>query len=86
MQSKERKGSNFAIWQHCVEVGAGGGQVEADRGAPREGQGDQRPRAHAQVIIGNYGTLLGRAATWVRGFVNNFLRVPFACLGSKEAA
>ena len=33
-----------------VEVGAGGGQVEADRGAAREGEGDQRPRNHAQVI------------------------------------
>ena len=30
--------------------------------------------------------LLGLAATWVRGFVNNFLIVPFACLGSREAA
>ena len=32
------------------QVGGGGGQVEADRGAPREGEGDQRPRHHAQVI------------------------------------
>ena len=30
--------------------------------------------------------ILGRAVTWVRGFVNNFLRVPLACLGSREAA
>ena len=30
--------------------------------------------------------VLGRAATWVRGLVNNFLRVSFACLGSREAA
>ena len=29
---------------------------------------------------------LERAATWVRGFVAKFLRVPLACLGSREAA
>ena len=26
------------------------------------------------------------AITWVRGFVNNFLRVPLACQVSREAA
>ena len=29
---------------------------------------------------------LVRAVTWVRGFVNNFARVPLACLDSTEAA
>ena len=32
------------------------------------------------------GQILGRAATWRRGFVNNFRRVPLACLGSREPA
>ena len=27
-----------------------------------------------------------RAVIWVRGFVNNFLRAPIACQGSREAA
>ena len=28
--------------------------------------------------------VLGRANTWVRGYVGNFLRVTLACLGSRE--
>ena len=30
--------------------------------------------------------VLGRVAPWRRGLVNTFLRVPFACLGSRTAA
>ena len=30
--------------------------------------------------------ILGQTATWVRGFVNNFLSVPRVSLGSREAA
>ena len=33
----------------------------------------------------DFHSLLRRAATWVRGFVNNVLRVPFAFLGNREA-
>ena len=31
-------------------------------------------------------SILGRAVIWVRGFVNNFMRVTLACLGSREVA
>ena len=33
----------------------------------------------------NSKNIIGWAAPWVRGFVNNFLWVPLACLGSREA-
>ena len=36
--------------------------------------------------LGRSSVLQGLAVTWVRCFVNNFLRVPLAWLGSREAA
>ena len=45
---------------------------------------DQRQCANKTTLIlqGKARLVLGRAVTWIRGFVNNFLRVPLACLGS----
>ena len=49
-----------------------------------------RPMTYVLVIIlscSEYNfILLGQAVTWVRSFVNNFLRDPFAWLGGREAA
>ena len=58
-------------------------------GGPRRSRRVRRGRRHRQErqAQGLFAILiLGRAITRVRGFVNNFLRDPLACLGSNEAA
>ena len=70
-----------------------------DLGSPPKTVGDADDEVGNPVVGGTlrtrsmlrWGTttlqgLLGRAVTWRRGFVNNFLRFPLACLGNRTAA
>ena len=47
------------------------------------------PKYRVTKVVGDTGFVVcivqGQAASWIRGFVNNFLRVLLACLGCREA-
>ena len=84
-EAQERLGEWYATEEECIgahgqwamcELGPGGWHTDPNIAWIRDDL----------VAVSDKFIILGRAATWVRGSGNNFLRVPLACLGSREAA
>ena len=70
----------FGLWIALQNIGVLKSPEQVQKGAFMMYHLNNAPSTRGKRVI------LGGAVTWRRGFVNNFLRVPIACLVSRVAA